>query len=130
MKLLQVSDQQSAGKLAGVFVMGAISALIVGPCVAAPLAGTLMYISQTCNAIGGGSALFAMAVGMSVLLLCWWYFCRGLAAACGGMDGVGEAFLRCADGGRGALWMVSPVIPTPQCRYWVRSCLVLVMVRI
>ncbi|MEG0886426.1 MAG: cytochrome c biogenesis protein CcdA, partial [Janthinobacterium sp.] len=68
-KLTSVSNQQSSGRLAGVFVMGAISALIVGPCVAAPLAGALLYISQTRDVVIGGSALFAMAVGMSVPLL-------------------------------------------------------------
>ncbi len=67
--LTRLSERQRAGKLAGVFAMGAISALIVGPCVAAPLAGALVYISQTRDVVIGGSALFAMAVGMSVPLL-------------------------------------------------------------
>ncbi len=67
--LTRLSERQRAGKLAGVFVMGAISALIVGPCVAAPLAGALVYISQTRDVLIGGSALFAMAAGMSVPLL-------------------------------------------------------------
>ncbi len=67
--LTRLSERQHAGKLAGVFVMGAISALIVGPCVAAPLAGALVYISQTRDVFVGGSALFAMAAGMSVPLL-------------------------------------------------------------
>jgi thiol:disulfide interchange protein DsbD len=58
-----------SGKWVGVFLMGAISGLIVGPCVAAPLAGALIYISQTGNVVLGGSALFAMAMGMSVPLL-------------------------------------------------------------
>ena len=69
LKLTRWSEQQRAGKLAGVFVMGMLSALIVGPCVAAPLAGVLVYISQTRDVVIGGSALFAMAVGMSVPLL-------------------------------------------------------------
>ncbi len=67
--LTRLSERQSGGKLVGVFAMGAISALIVGPCVAAPLAGALVYISQTRDVLIGGSALFAMAVGMSVPLL-------------------------------------------------------------
>jgi thiol:disulfide interchange protein DsbD len=58
-----------AGKFFGVFVMGALSALIVSPCVAAPLAGALLYISQTGNVVVGGLALFALAWGMSVPLL-------------------------------------------------------------
>ncbi len=69
LKLTRWSGQQRAGKLAGVFGMGMLSALIVGPCVAAPLAGVLVYISQARDVVIGGSALFAMAVGMSVPLL-------------------------------------------------------------
>lgn len=67
--LTRLSERQAGGKLLGVFVMGAISALIVGPCVAAPLAGILVYISHTRDVLIGGSALFAMSVGMSVPLL-------------------------------------------------------------
>src|SRR5699024_5903669 len=51
------------------FLMGMISALIVGPCVAAPLAGVLLFISQTGDVVLGGSALFAMAWGQGLLLL-------------------------------------------------------------
>ena len=69
MMLTRWSERQRAGKLAGVFMMGMLSALIVGPCVAAPLAGVLVYISQTKDVVIGGSALFAMALGMSVPLL-------------------------------------------------------------
>lgn len=58
-----------AGKFFSVFVMGALSALIVSPCVAAPLAGALVYISQTGDVMLGGAALFALAWGMSVPLL-------------------------------------------------------------
>ena len=58
-----------AGKFFSVFVMGALSALIVSPCVAALLAGALLYISQTGNVAVGGLALFALAWGMSVPLL-------------------------------------------------------------
>ena len=60
--------------------MGALSALIVGPCVAAPLAGALLYIGQTGDAVLGGSALFVMALGMGVPLLAG-RRCRRLAAA-------------------------------------------------
>ena len=67
--LTKMSERQKGGKLLGVFIMGALSALIVGPCVAAPVAGALVYISQTRNVIIGGSALFVMALGMSVPLL-------------------------------------------------------------
>ena len=58
-----------AGRMAGVFGMGGVSALIVSPCVAAPLAGALVYLSQTRDVVLGGLALFALAAGMSVPLL-------------------------------------------------------------
>lgn len=68
-RLSDSANRRTAGKLAGVFGMGAISALMVGPCVAAPLAGALVYLSQTRDVLVGGSALFAMATGMSVPLV-------------------------------------------------------------
>ena len=67
-KLSGVSGKQG-GTLHGVAVMGVLSAIIVGPCIAPPLAGALLYISQTGNAVLGGSALFAMGLGMGVPLL-------------------------------------------------------------
>ncbi|RTZ45816.1 protein-disulfide reductase DsbD [Candidimonas sp. SYP-B2681] len=57
------------GRYGGVFAMGMLSALIVGPCVAAPLAGVLLFISQTGDLVLGGTALFAMAWGEGLLLL-------------------------------------------------------------
>jgi thioredoxin:protein disulfide reductase len=57
------------GRVASVAAMGALSAVIVSPCVAAPLAGALLYISQTRDVVLGGSALFAMAIGMGTPLL-------------------------------------------------------------
>lgn len=68
-KLHQLSHQQEGGTLIGVAIMGVLSALIVGPCVAAPLAGVLMYISQTGNAVLGGLALFSLSIGMGIPLL-------------------------------------------------------------
>ncbi len=68
-RLSRGSSALPGGHAVGVFVMGGISALIVGPCVAAPLAGALLYISQTGNAVIGGVALFSLAAGMSVPLL-------------------------------------------------------------
>ena len=68
-KITQVSNQQKGGTLTGVAVMGFLSALIVGPCVAPPLAGALIYIGQTGDALLGGTALFAMSLGMGVPLL-------------------------------------------------------------
>jgi len=57
------------GSLPGVALMGALSAIIVGPCVAAPLAGALLYIGQSGDALQGGLALFFMALGMGAPLL-------------------------------------------------------------
>jgi thiol:disulfide interchange protein DsbD len=68
-RLTDASNHLPGGRGAGVFVMGVLSALIVGPCVAAPLAGALLYISQSRDVALGGSALFAMALGMGVPLL-------------------------------------------------------------
>lgn len=68
-KLTDTSNKLHGGHLSGVFVMGALSAIIMGPCVAAPLAGALLYISQTHDAVLGGVALFALALGMGVPLL-------------------------------------------------------------
>jgi thiol:disulfide interchange protein DsbD len=68
-RLSEASNRMHGGRLAGVFGMGALSALIVGPCVAAPLAGALLYISQSRDVVLGGSALFAMALGMGTPLM-------------------------------------------------------------
>ena len=57
------------GSLPGVALMGALSAVICGPCVAAPLAGALLYLGQSGDALQGGLALFCMALGMGVPLL-------------------------------------------------------------
>src|SRR5450830_1407062 len=109
-KLAGASGRQRAGKLGGVFVMGAISALIVGPCVAAPLAGALIYLSQSRDVVVGGAALFAMALGMSVPLLMLGVSAGSLLPRAGKwMEAVKRLFgvLMLAV----ALWMVSPVLP-------------------
>ena len=109
-RLTQASNKQQGGKLAGVFVMGAISALIVGPCVAAPLAGALVYISQTRDVFIGGAALFSMAVGMSIPLLLVGVSAGSLLPRVGPwMESVKRLFgvLMLAM----AIWLVSPVLP-------------------
>jgi thiol:disulfide interchange protein DsbD len=68
-KILGASQNLKGGEFVGVFVMGVLSALIVSPCVAAPLAGALIYIGQTHNVLLGGFGLFALAIGMGVPLL-------------------------------------------------------------
>jgi thiol:disulfide interchange protein DsbD len=68
-KLTEISNKQKGGDYTGVAIMGLLSALIVGPCLAPPLAGALIFISQTGDAVLGGAALFAMGIGMGVPLL-------------------------------------------------------------
>lgn len=68
-KLTELSNKQEGGTMAGVAIMGFLSALIVGPCVAAPLMGALIYIGQTGDAVLGGIALFALSIGMGAPLL-------------------------------------------------------------
>jgi thiol:disulfide interchange protein DsbD len=65
----KVSTGGEKGGYAGVAIMGFLSALIVGPCVAAPLAGALVYIGQTGDALLGGMALFSMSIGMGLPLI-------------------------------------------------------------
>lgn len=117
-RLVRASGRQSGGKFAGVFIMGALSALIVGPCVAAPLAGTLVYISQTRDVLTGGSALFAMAAGMSLPLL-------ALGASAGAWLPRAGAWMEAVKRFFGvlmlatALWMVSPFLSgTVQMLAW------------
>lgn len=68
-KILHVSQKLKGGEFLGVFLMGALSALVVSPCVAAPLAGALIYIGQSRDVFLGGAGLFALAIGMGVPLL-------------------------------------------------------------
>ena len=65
----RVSSANHSSGYIGVAIMGFLSALIVGPCVAAPLAGALVYIGQTGDAFLGGMALFAMSIGMGLPLI-------------------------------------------------------------
>ena len=109
-KLGKASGNLKGGRFVGVFFMGSLSALIVGPCVAAPLAGTLVYISQTRDVLIGGLALFSMATGMSVPLLLIGLSAGSLLPKAGAwMIGVKNVFglLLIAV----AVWMVSPILP-------------------
>jgi thiol:disulfide interchange protein DsbD len=111
-RLSETGGKLRGGRFIGVFAMGALSALIVGPCVAGPLAGALLYISQTGNAWVGGWALFSMACGMSVPLLLTGLSAGSLLPRAGAwMNGVKKVFglLLIAV----AVWMVSPVFPVP-----------------
>ncbi len=107
---LSDTANKQGGSLSAIALMGALSALIVGPCVAAPLAGALLYIAQTGNAALGGAALFVMALGMGVPLLLVGAFSRSLLPKSGPwMEGVKKFFgvIMLAT----ALWLVSPVLP-------------------
>lgn len=68
-RLQRLSPNQAGGKHLSVLVMGAVSSLVVSPCVSAPLAGALVFISQTGDALLGGSALLALGLGMGLPLL-------------------------------------------------------------
>ena len=109
-KLSEESGHLRGGRGIGGFLMGALSALIVGPCVAAPLAGALLYIGQTGDAVLGGSALFVMALGMGVPLIAVGTAGGSLLPKTGPwMEAVKKGFgvLLLAT----AVWLVSPVIP-------------------
>jgi len=68
-RLANISNKQEGGTLVGAAIMGFLAALIVGPCVTAPLVGALLYISQTGDAFLGGLALFSLSMGMGAPLL-------------------------------------------------------------
>jgi len=68
-RLDNASRRQQGGTLVGAAVLGLLSALLVGPCMTAPLAGTLLYIAQTGNIVSGTLLLFALGLGMGVPLL-------------------------------------------------------------
>jgi thiol:disulfide interchange protein DsbD len=108
-RLSNTSNKLHGGHISGVFVMGALSAIIVGPCVAAPLAGALLYISQTHDAILGGTALFFLALGMGAPLLVIGGSAGALLPKAGAwMESVKRIFgvLMLAM----AIWIISPVI--------------------
>ncbi len=110
-RITESSSRLPGGKFLGVFVMGGLSALIVGPCVAAPLAGALVFISQTRDVVIGGLALFSLAMGMSVPLLLVGLSAGSLLPRAGSwMEGVKTFFGVMLLGV--ALWIVSPVLPT------------------
>ena len=109
-KLSEEAGHLQGGRGIGVFTMGALSALIVGPCVAAPLAGALLYIGQTHDAVLGGASLFVMGIGMGAPLLAVGLSAGTLLPKSGPwMEAVKKAFGVILLGT--ALWLISPVIP-------------------
>ena len=110
-RLSDTSNRLHGGHLSGVFAMGALSAVIMGPCVAAPLAGALLYIGQTHDAMLGGVALFTLALGMGAPLLLIGTSAGALLPKAGAwMDGVKRffGFLLLAL----AIWIVQPLLPS------------------
>ena len=91
-KIAKISNKQEGGHLIGVAIMGFLSALIVGPCVAPPLAGALIYIGQTGDAVLGGLSLFVMSLGMGAPLLAVGAGVSKLPKAGGWMDNVKYVF--------------------------------------
>lgn len=111
-RLHSMSSRHQGGRLLGVFMMGIFSALVVSPCVSAPLAGTLVYISSTGDAVLGGLALLALGLGMGApLVLIGTSGGRLLPRAGNWMLAVKAVF------GVGllavAIWLLSRVIPGP-----------------
>ncbi|MGZ8256539.1 MAG: protein-disulfide reductase DsbD [Gallionella sp.] len=109
-KLSDTSNKLHGGHIGGVFLMGALSAIIMGPCVAAPLAGALLYISQSHDAVLGGTALFVMALGMGAPLLLIGTSAGVLLPKAGAwMDAVKKCFgvMLLAL----AIWIVQPLLP-------------------
>lgn len=109
-RLASMSNRQQGGTLIGVAIMGLLSALIVGPCVAPALMAALIYIGQSGDAVLGGTALFAMALGMGVPLVIFGVSAGRLLPGAGAwMNGV-KAFF-----GVGllalAIWMLERVVP-------------------
>lgn len=108
--LTQASQRLEGGRFVGVFLMGALSALLVSPCVSGVLASALLYISKSHDVILGGAALFAMACGMSVPLLLLGLSAGSLLPQAGAwLDGVKHFFGMLLLGV--ALWTVQPVLP-------------------
>lgn len=108
----EMARRQQGGRMAGVFLMGILSALVVSPCVSAPLAGTLVYISSTGDAVLGGLALLALGLGMGAPLILIGTTGGRLLPRAGnwmlavkGVFGVGMLAV--------AIWLVSRVIPGP-----------------
>jgi thiol:disulfide interchange protein DsbD len=110
--LTERSNRQKGGRYAGVAVMGLLSALIVGPCVAPPLAAALIVIGASGDAMLGGSALFALSMGMGVPLIAFGVSAGKLIPTAGAwMDAIKKLF------GVGLLalgiWMLERILAGP-----------------
>ena len=109
-RLVEASGKQQGGSLTGVAVMGFLSALIVGPCVAPPLMAALIVIGASGDAWLGGSALFALSMGMGLPLIAFGVSAGKLVPRAGAwmnvvksVFGVGLLAL--------AIWMLERILP-------------------
>lgn len=130
-RLSNSSMSMQGGRFVSVFIMGALSALIVGPCVAGPLAGALIYISQSRDIFLGGLALFSMAIGMSVPLLLTGASAGAILPKAGSwMNAVKHFFglMLLAT----SIWMLQSVLPASTwialCGVWLILCAVFLKV--
>lgn len=109
-RLNHASNRQHGGSLGGAAIMGVLSALLVGPCMTAPLAGALLYIADSSDVVLGGSALFALGLGMGApLVLAGTVGARLLPKPGTWMTGVKVAFGFVLLGT--AIWFVERVVP-------------------
>ena len=117
-KINKTADGKEKQGMLGIAIMGFLSALIVGPCVAPPLAGALVYIGQTGDALLGGLALFVMSLGMGVpLLLIGLGAGKFMPKPGGWMEGVTKIFGIIMLGV--AIWLLDRVInPTVTMYLW------------
>lgn len=111
-RLTEASNQQKGGSLTGVAIMGFLSALIVGPCVAPPLAAALIVIGASGSAMLGGAALFALSMGMGLPLILFGVSAGKLVPKAGPwMDSIKAVF------GIGllalAIWMLERIVQGP-----------------
>lgn len=108
----RLSNRARGGSIPGAAIMGALSSLVVSPCISAPLAGALIYISATGDALGGALRLFALAIGMGVPLILVAMFGKTLLPRSGPWLNQVKQFF-----GFGllavAIWLLERVIPGP-----------------
>jgi thiol:disulfide interchange protein DsbD len=110
-KLSAISQRQEGGTLVGAAVMGVLSALIVGPCVAAPLAATLIVIGQSGDVVRGGVTLFALSLGMGTPLLAFGASAGKLLPKAGPWMNIVKAAFGVLLLGV-AIWMIERILPS------------------
>ena len=109
-RLTAISNSQEGGTLIGVGLMGVFSAIIVGPCITAPLVGALFYITQTQDWQLGGMALFALGMGMGVPLLMVGTSAGNILPRAGAWMDIVKAFFGVILLGV-AIWLLERVLP-------------------